>query len=166
MDTRPKKKVFLQITSNTEKENVFKSSPLRFTPALKWDVVNCIRCNAAQISAQEIIRTHSNFSLTSPSIFFCQMLPMKVKATCKSSANPGCLKQIMKKQEVAWEKNLGKAEFSLAYSQAGSSLCGFRLRLIKNIKSLHRKGSKTIRDLIHLIFWEATHIFPLEHSHC
>lgn len=50
---------------------------------------------------------------------------MKAKATCKSLANPGYLKQIMKKQKVAWKKNLGKAEFSLAYSPAGPSLSGF-----------------------------------------
>lgn len=56
---------------------------------------------------------------------------MKVKATSKTLVNPGCLKQTVKKQKVPWEKNLEKAEFSLAYSQAGSSLSVFLLEANK-----------------------------------
>jgi len=100
MDTRPKKKFFLQTTSNTEKENIFKSSLSRFIPALKQAVVNCTECNAARISG-EIIRTLSSFSLTRPSIFFCPVPPVKPKATCNSLGNAGCLKHVMKKQKVA-----------------------------------------------------------------
>lgn len=67
---------------------------------------------------------------------------MQSKATCKSLANPGCLKQIMKKHEVAWEEDLEKAELSLAYSQTDSNLslfvCLFEAN--KNIQTHLQKG--------------------------